>query len=632
MSEKKDMPKIQWIYEQRKLLIFILLFFAVLAVCILYIRRTTVPLECYEIGPASDPARWVFTLDDGTVLQPKDGALPIQSTNTVVICETVITGTVLDKPLLVVNANSSDCVFLLDGKMIYSASGRYSGGAFDSSKYEKTSASGQFGLPELGDGKRLTMIVQFSGEENRLSRMPKLTLYPEVINYQSQHMGAAARDALPAGVYFTVALFLAGLFLIGLWKRRSDTGLILLAVCALSMAFQRTASYSYGVMRLVQSPTVTWFSTTLPQAAMSWLLWYRLSRRLRRFSLLIPGATTAAIIALLIIGLDNLNWVKQMHVMTAWIIPAAVLIMLLAAAVDAVKGNQMLRRLFRYLAWAIPVAALCWVFSLLTGGSLAQSLKTAFSSITGPNPILYYLCGLLCSLLLILCFIQAILELISNLARQDAEMQSMALREQYAVDNMEIMRQSQEETRRQWHEMQHHLTLLQEMLSQEQNDRATEYVQSLLDQVAALPSGYYSDNMVVNAIAGYYLNMAKMEGIRVEADIKAEENMPLKDEELCVLLTNLLENAVEASRSMGEGQDRFLSLRISSNQEHVLIVCENSTDAQTTIAPDGTISTSKSDAENHGYGISSMRRIVEKRFGVLEISCADGRFKATITI
>ena len=79
-------------------------------------------------------------------------------------------------------------------------------------------------------------------------------------------------------------------------------------------------------------------------------------------------------------------------------------------------------------------------------------------------------------------------------------------------------------------------------------------------------------------------------------------------------------------------KDRFLSLRISSDGDHFLIDCENSTDAQMTVSSDGVISTSKADSRNHGYGISSVRRIVEKHAGVMDISCGDGRFKATVTI
>ncbi|MBP5293282.1 MAG: GHKL domain-containing protein [Clostridia bacterium] len=63
-----------------------------------------------------------------------------------------------------------------------------------------------------------------------------------------------------------------------------------------------------------------------------------------------------------------------------------------------------------------------------------------------------------------------------------------------------------------------------------------------------------------------------------------------------------------------------------------MIDCENSTDKEVKILSDGTIPTSKSDSVNHGYGVSSIRRIVEKYFGVFEITCENGRFRALITI
>ncbi len=612
----------------------VVMFLVVLTICALYHRTAVTPMESYEIGPASDPARWTFTRENGTPLQPADGILPVDGPNAVVICETVLAEPtdITDKPLLVVNANSSDCAFLLNGRLVYAASGRYADGAFDSADYQKAAASGQFRMSLTDSAPQLTMIVQFQGEENRLSRMPKLTLYPETIHYLSQYTGAAAGDALPAGIYLTVALFLMGLYLLGLWKQKSDLGLILLAFCSLAMAFQRTASYGYGVMELFRSPTVTWFCTVLPQAAMSWTLWVRLSKKLRLLSLPIPGLSTAAMLTLFAVGLNNLNWVEQMQAMTAWILPAAVLIMLLMVAVDAAKENAFLRRFFRYFACSIPVIFLGWAVSLLTEGKLAQTLQTAFTSLFGPNPSLYYLGGLLCTLLLILCFIQAALELIIGMARQDAEMQALALRESYARENLEIMRQSQEETRRQRHEMQHHLTLLEGMLSQKQNERAAEYISSLLAEAAALPSDSYSENMVLNAIAGYYLNAAKSEGIRVETDIRAETELPLKDEELCILLTNLLENALEACHAMAPARDRFISLGVFSDGEHLHISCENSTEAQAEITADGTIPSSKPDANNHGYGLPAMRRIVEKHYGAMNTFCSDGRFTVKITL
>ncbi len=627
MSNRK---KENWIRRNGKLLAGALLLIAVTTVCILYIHRTTVPLDCYEIGPAGDTDRWRFTLTDGTPLQPQDGRLPIDGTDAVVVCETEISSDIRDLPLIVVTSKSSDCVFYLDGQLLYSPSGRYRDGGFSADAF--STASGQFGLPVLGDGRRLTMIVQFQGSENRLSRMPKLTLYPSALYYYSQHTSSAAADALPAGMYFTIALFLMGLFLIGLWKHRSDPGLILLAFCALSMAFYRTTSYSYGVMALFETPTITWFCSTLPNAAMGWGLWNRLSKKLRLLTLPIPGLTTSAMLALFAVGLNNMDWVKQMQVMTAWILPAAVLIMLIVAAVDAVKGNAFLRRFFRYFAWSILAVALGYGVSILTDGKLAQSLKTAFTSMTGANASLYYLCSQLCTLLLILCFIQAVLELISGMARRDAELQATALRERYAVENLEIMRQSQEETRRQRHEMRHHLVVLDEFLSQGREERAKDYTKRLLAEITALPTEVYSEHPVINAVAGHYLNAAKADGIRISTDVKAGAALPLEDGELCVLLTNLLENALEACRAMKPEQDRFIALSILSDDEHMHVSCENSTDASLTVAADGTFPSSKPDAQNHGYGLPAIRRIIEKHFGMMNTTCADGRFTVKITI
>ena len=117
-----------------------------------------------------------------------------------------------------------------------------------------------------------------------------------------------------------------------------------------------------------------------------------------------------------------------------------------------------------------------------------------------------------------------------------------------------------------------------------------------------------------------------------DVEIRAGQKLPVRDEDLCILLTNLLENALEACREMEPERERSLLLRISTNEDHIMIDCENSTDKEIKILPDGTIPTSKSDSVDHGYGISSVRRIVEKYCGEFEISCENGRFRAVITI
>lgn len=610
----------------------VIVFFSVSVFCIFYIRLTVSPLPKYDISPAASPERWRFSLEDGTLLTPENGSLPLTGENTAVICETDITEDVSEAPMMVVNAVSSDCVFFLDGQLLYSPSGRYGNGRFSSAAYDRSDASGQFVLHPSGKDARLTMIVQLQGNEKRLSRMPRLTLYSDTIYYLSQYTAPVAKDALPAGIYFTLSLIVMGLFFVGFRKGQKDFGLILIALCSLSMAINYTTSYSLNAAAVLHSPTMTWFCVAFPLAAMGWMLWYHLKRKARLCALPILGLGTAATLFLLIAGFDNLSWVRQMNQMTAWFLPAILLFMLLTAAWDAVRRNPWFRRFFRYAAWAVPAVGLAWLFSFLTGGELSAAMQYALTRVTDADHYFLPISTLLCKLLLVLCFIQAVLELIGSLARQNAEMQALALREKYAVENMEIMRQSQEETRRQRHELRHHMLALEEMLSRDQKDRAADYVRSLRESAAALPSGVYADNLVINAIAGHYLNMAKAKGIQVDTDIKTADVLPLKDEDLCVLLTNILENALEACCAAQEKQERYIILKISANREHLALTCENSTDTLSILPKDDVIPSSKPDAQEHGYDIPAIRRIVERYYGLLKLSNHDGCFTVKVSI
>lgn len=611
----------------------LVLFLSLLALCVHYIRLTATPMSSYDLSPASDLLRWSFSLEDGTVLQPEDGEFPANGTDMVVVCQTPLTEEMTDQPLFVVNAVRVDCVCLLNDMLVYSPSGRFVDGCFSEAEYTPSAASGQFVAHPVGEDDTLTIIVQFQGEDRSVKLLPRLTEYPSVSNYHSQSMAATAEAAFPAGMYFALALLLSGLFFIGAWKSSRDYGLLLLAFCSLSMSLSSTVPYAFYAIDAFQWAGVSWFCSVLPLVAMGWTLWYRLRRKIRLFTLPVISAVTIASLYYLLAsyGQGATPLGIQMTAVQTWILPAVIALLLLVGAVDAAKGNPWFRRFFRYLAYSIPAVALAWGFSTLTGGKLAQTLKTALARLTASHSF-FIICQQLCVLLLILCFIQAVVDLISSLARRDAEIQALSLREKYASENVALMLKTQESTRRERHEMSHHVALLSEMLADRQFDRANEYIHTLSEQVSALPSDAYSGNLVINAIAGRYLNDAKAEGINVTADIRAADKTILRDEELCVLLTNMLENALEACRAMPKEAERFIRFEFFSSDEHLTVSCENSTDAAVTVKSDGSVATSKEDTEHHGYGIAAMRRIVEKRDGKFSVSCADGCFTVKATM
>lgn len=221
---------------------------------------------------------------------------------------------------------------------------------------------------------------------------------------------------------------------------------------------------------------------------------------------------------------------------------------------------------------------------------------------------------------------------LGQIMRFRGRMDMLEVQKKSAIDNYNVMLRAMEETRCERHEMRHHMILLNEMLTRDQSKRAGEYVQFLLNRVEALPTGTYSDNMVINAIAGHYFNQAKSEGISVSSDIQATEKTVLPDEDLCVLLTNMIENAYEATHAMDKSRDRYIHLKFRSSEEHLTVTCENSTDAEIEIGDDGAIGTSKDDSAHHGYGMAAMKRIVEKHGGMFTVTCSDGCFSVKATV
>lgn len=615
-----------------RITLYAVLLLGVFVLCVWYFRLTSTPIAGYDLSPSKDLSRWHFSLEDGTALEPAEGCLPLTGTDSAVICQTRLTEDLSSQPCFVVTANFADCAIYLNGRLVYAPSGRFEGDGFSAAEYEKSSASGQFIARLKEDVNTLTMRVQFQEEDNLIKHLPRLTVYYDQIAFRSQPMAATAEAAVPAGMFLALALFLSALFFIGIWKDRQDMGLLLLTFCALSMALTSTASYSVGMAWSFLWASVSSFCSVLPIVAMTWSLWYRLSGRPRAFLLPVIGLVSAVLLYYLIAGFGKSNTLNaQINILQIWVVPGSMLLTLIIAAFDASKGNPWFRRFFRYLACAVPVAALAWGFSALTGGRLAQSITTSVRSIIDYHS-LFRSCELLCILFLIIMFIQAVLDLISGLAQRDAELQALSLREKYAMENMKLMMETQESTRREHHEIRHHVALMAEMLSSGQQERARAYAQSLLERVETLPSGTYSANPIINAIVGRYLNEARRAGITVSADIRDAEKTMLRDEELCILLTNTLENALEACLKMPSEAERFIRFKLRATEDHLAVTCENSTDAMVTIDSKGNISTSKKEPEHHGFGLPVMRQIAQKYGGQFTVACTEGVFSLKVLL
>ena len=140
---------------------------------------------------------------------------------------------------------------------------------------------------------------------------------------------------------------------------------------------------------------------------------------------------------------------------------------------------------------------------------------------------------------------------------------------------------------------------------------------------------HFCDNQAVDSILGYYSAHAKQEGIPFLAKIDLPEQLPADEMDVCLVLSNLLENAVEASLKT-ERSRRKITVEMYLHHTHLLLIqVENTFDEK--IRQKNEIFQSSKRAGN-GIGIQSVRHIAEKNGGADSFTYKNGIFTAKIML
>ena len=139
-----------------------------------------------------------------------------------------------------------------------------------------------------------------------------------------------------------------------------------------------------------------------------------------------------------------------------------------------------------------------------------------------------------------------------------------------------------------------------------------------------------SNRPVVDALLQYYHALSKDKGIEVDIHLKLPDGLPLSDVELCTVLGNLLENAVEACERMTEGK-RELYTRTDRTDRRFSIQINNSYDGKLLRSGERFLSRKTSEAR-FGVGLESVREIVERHGGTLILDITEELFSVGVSL
>lgn len=187
----------------------------------------------------------------------------------------------------------------------------------------------------------------------------------------------------------------------------------------------------------------------------------------------------------------------------------------------------------------------------------------------------------------------------------------------------EAMEQQQFEVRRLRHDMANHLQVLSSLTDNERD----KYLDRLIQSPAMENSLHYCGDATVNAVLGAKVSMAKQNGIKVNIKADIPEELPLVHVDVCAVFANAFDNAIEACIKL-DLDNRWIELRTKAQKNMLVISVENAVTSQDILENNSILpQTTKKDASHHGYGLRSIKEIVGRYDGSLEVKIENGVFK-----
>ncbi len=175
------------------------------------------------------------------------------------------------------------------------------------------------------------------------------------------------------------------------------------------------------------------------------------------------------------------------------------------------------------------------------------------------------------------------------------------------------------------HDMRHHLAVIEGLARQGECDKIAEYTGKLNGSFGEPENISICKDPELNAVLSEYISRAEKAGCKVTHSLALPEMLPFKKNDICLVLANAIENAINSCSELPE-DDRYINISAEYKDGHRLVILvENPCSHEVRFDENGLPITDKP-SEEHGIGLRSVKRIVEKYNGFLRCMLENGEF------
>lgn len=178
------------------------------------------------------------------------------------------------------------------------------------------------------------------------------------------------------------------------------------------------------------------------------------------------------------------------------------------------------------------------------------------------------------------------------------------------------------------HDIKNHLICIREYIERNNMQLAKKYIEDLLNEDTYFNSNSYIDsgNIVVDALLNYKNNIIHNLGINMATHIEIPCDFNFNDADICVILSNCLDNSIEAVKCIKNKEKRLISLEFIYRKNSLMLKVTNPFCGNVIKDQHANYITTKNEPGNHGIGIISIKKAVEKYNGLVNITTDNNIF------
>lgn len=254
-----------------------------------------------------------------------------------------------------------------------------------------------------------------------------------------------------------------------------------------------------------------------------------------------------------------------------------------------------------------------------------------FSSQNNPHSITYLLPPVLLigSMFLIYYYVIQSTHQFQEQLKSQEEIRRLEQLSALQANEYKLLQSHIKETRRARHDLRQHLRAIQGYIDNQDFLSLEDYIRKIDESIPLEVPHIWSGNPAVDAILGFYAQKAMDAGIDMEISVHMSENTIIPEHELCVLIGNLLENAMDAC-SASFPQKSILRIHIHQTGNSMLTLTVDNSCTAPPVTDSGTLLSSKHPGS--GIGTESVRVIAKRYHGDARFEWRDGIFYVSVLL